>query len=142
MKFAIHTLGCKLNYSESSGISNLLIDQGFVHVPFSDLADYYIVNTCSVTEEADKKCRYLVRQIRKRTNEAKVIITGCYAQLKPEEIEKIEGVDLVLGASEKFRLHEFLCKLSGNQTVEKAHVTPVRQINTFHPSFSFGERLS
>ncbi len=101
---AVHTLGCKLNFSESSAITRLMEQEGFVKKDFHELADVYIINTCSVTENADKECRQLVRRIQRKVPEAMVVITGCYAQLKPEEISSIEGVDLVLGAKEKFNL--------------------------------------
>ena len=101
---AFHTLGCKLNYSETSTLSRSLEAEGFVKKDFEDAADVYVINTCSVTDNADKECRMLVRRIQRRAPDAMVVITGCYAQLKPEEIAKIEGVDLVLGAAEKFNL--------------------------------------
>ena len=99
---AFHTLGCKLNYSETSTLSRMLEADGFVKKDFEDDADVYVINTCSVTENADKECRLMVRRIQKRAPQAMVVITGCYAQLKPQEIAAIEGVDLVLGAAEKF----------------------------------------
>ena len=96
---ALHTLGCKLNFSETSSIGRLLENDGFVKKDFNEVADVYVINTCSVTDNADKECRLLVRRIQKKAPEALVVITGCYAQLKPEEIAKIPGVDLVLGAA-------------------------------------------
>ena len=107
-KVAYYTLGCKLNFSETSAISRSLTDNGYTKVDFSHIADYYVVNTCSVTENADKKCKQIVKQAKKTNPQAKVIIIGCYAQLKPEEIASIPGVDLVLGANEKFNLHKHL----------------------------------
>src|SRR3989337_2602315 len=101
---AFHTLGCKLNFSETSSISKLLEDEGFEKRKFEDLADVYVINTCSVTENADKECRHLVRRIQRQSPSSFVVITGCYAQLKPKEIAAIPGVDLVLGAAEKFNI--------------------------------------
>ena len=101
---AFHTLGCKLNYSETATLSRTLQADGFVKKDFEEEADVYVINTCSVTDNADKECRMIVRRIQKRAPQAMVVITGCYAQLKPQEIAKIEGVDLVLGAAEKFNL--------------------------------------
>lgn len=97
---AFYTLGCKLNYSETSSISRLFEDNGYAVSEFQNGADVFVINTCSVTESADKKCRNIVRQALKKSPNAKVVVTGCYAQLKPEEISNIKGVDLVLGAAE------------------------------------------
>ena len=107
-KVAFYTLGCKLNYSETSTIGRLFNDAGFETVNFTDAADVYIINTCSVTENADKKCRKVVKEALKHSPNAYVTIVGCYAQLKPQEISEIEGVDMVLGAAEKFRIVEFI----------------------------------
>src|SRR3954469_25520443 len=101
---AFHTLGCKLNYSETSAISRLMENEGFEKKAFEDQADVYVINTCSVTENADKECRMLVRRIQRTAPESVVVITGCYAQLKPKEIIEIPGVDLVLRAAEKFNI--------------------------------------
>ena len=105
---AFHTLGCKLNFSESSSLSRMLENEGFEKKEFDDLADVYVINTCSVTENADKECRQLVRRIQRKAPESLVVITGCYAQLKPKEISKIPGVNLVLGAAEKFNIAKHL----------------------------------
>src|SRR5690606_28403605 len=105
---AFHTLGCKLNFSETSTLSRTLEADGFVKKEFEELADVYVINTCSVTDNADKECRQIVRKIQRRAPESTVVITGCYAQLKPKEIAAIEGVDLVLGAAEKFNLSRHL----------------------------------
>jgi len=105
---AFHTLGCKLNFSETSTLSRMLRQEGFRAVPFEEPADVYVINTCSVTEHADRKCRSVVRQALRRAPGAYVVVVGCYAQLKPAEIAGIPGVDLVLGAAEKFRLAEIL----------------------------------
>jgi threonylcarbamoyladenosine tRNA methylthiotransferase MtaB len=102
---AFHTLGCKLNFSETSTLSRLLEDEGFDKKDFTDEADVYVINTCSVTENADKECRQIVRRIQRKAPESLVVITGCYAQLKPNEIASIPGVDLVLGAAEKIQHH-------------------------------------
>src|SRR6478672_11517343 len=107
-KVAFYTLGCKLNFSETSTISRLFTERGFEKVDFQDAADIFIINTCSVTENADKKCRKVVREARAISPNAYVAIIGCYAQLKPKEISEIPGVDAVLGAAEKFRLIELL----------------------------------
>src|SRR5665213_3345680 len=109
---ALHTLGCKLNYSETSAIERLLENDGFVKKDFTEEADVYVINTCSVTENADKECRLIVRRIQRRAPQAMVVVTGCYAQLKPQEIAKIKGVDLVLGASEKFNLASHLKEIA------------------------------
>ena len=109
---ALHTLGCKLNYSETSAIERLLENDGFVKKDFTEEADVYVINTCSVTENADKECRQLVRRIQRKSPHAMVVITGCYAQLKPQEIAAIEGVDLVLGAAEKFNITTHLRQLT------------------------------
>ena len=95
---AFHTLGCKLNFAETSTLSRMLEQEGFQKKAFDDIADVYVINTCSVTDNADKECRQLVRRIQRKSPQSLVVITGCYAQLKPEEIAAIEGVDLVLGA--------------------------------------------
>ena len=95
---AFHTLGCKLNFSETSTISRDFIDQGFIKVDYRDVADIYVLNTCSVTENADKEARKLIRQAKRRNPNSFVAVMGCYAQLKPDEISKIDGVDIVVGA--------------------------------------------
>jgi threonylcarbamoyladenosine tRNA methylthiotransferase MtaB len=137
--YALHTLGCKLNFSESSAVGRLLQDAGYRHVPFEEQAAYYVINTCSVTEEADKKCRYLVRNILRRSPEAKVIIMGCYAQLKPKEIASIPGVSMVLGASDKFKLAEHLEALA---SADKPLVFAgeIKDVGFYAPSYSYGER--
>ncbi|MFY7900299.1 MAG: tRNA (N(6)-L-threonylcarbamoyladenosine(37)-C(2))-methylthiotransferase MtaB, partial [Chitinophagaceae bacterium] len=105
---AFHTLGCKLNFSETSSLSRLLENEGFEKKSFEDIADVYVINTCSVTDNADKECRSIVRKIQRKSPESTVVITGCYAQLKPNEIAEIPGVDLVLGAAEKFNIVQHL----------------------------------
>ena len=103
---AFYTLGCKLNFSETSTIKRQLIASGLIENSFDKGADLFIINTCSVTENANKECRRLIRKAKKISPNSRVIITGCYAQLKPAEISEIDGVDLILGASEKFKLNE------------------------------------
>ena len=110
-KVAFHTLGCKLNFSESSTLARQLREKGFAQVSFEDSPDIFVINTCSVTENADRKCRKIVRDALRIAPDAFVVIIGCYAQLKPKEISEIEGVDLVLGASEKFQLADILQSL-------------------------------
>ena len=107
---AIHTLGCKLNFSESSTIVRQLEKNGFTRVDFTEKADIYIINTCSVTDNADKKCRNTVKGVLKQNPNAYVVVIGCYAQFKPKEISGIPGVDMVLGAAEKFNMieHRFM----------------------------------
>src|SRR5437588_8977949 len=119
-KIALHTLGCKLNFSETSAIGRILQEQGFEKVDFSDRADYYIINTCSVTENADKETKQVVKSALKTNPNAKIVIVGCYAQLKPEEISKIKGVSLVLGANEKFKIHEYLERLEEHANLSGA----------------------
>src|SRR6476659_11426515 len=109
---AFHTLGCKLNFSETSTLSRMLENEGFEKKEFDDQADVYVINTCSVTDNADKECRQLVRRIQKRSPDSLVVITGCYAQLKPKEIAGIPGVDLVLGAAEKFNIAHHIKELA------------------------------
>jgi threonylcarbamoyladenosine tRNA methylthiotransferase MtaB len=137
-KIAFHTLGCKLNFSETSSLANQAIDAGYQRVEIEEQADVYVVNTCSVTENADKECRYIVRKIKRTSPESKVIIIGCFAQLKPKEIAEIEGVDMVLGASEKFNLLENIDQIESGKTLVKAD--DIKEINEFVPSFSSGDR--
>lgn len=137
--FAIHTLGCKLNYSESSAIAKKLAEEGFTKVGFKDTADVYIINTCSVTQEADKECRQIVRSVLTRAPGAFIAIIGCYAQLKPDEISKIEGVDIVLGASEKFNIAAYLKDLD-KKTHTEIHSCEIEQPLSFHSAYSSGDR--
>ncbi len=139
-KVAFYTLGCKLNFSETSTISRLFDDAGFAKVDFEETPDIYIINTCSVTENADKKCRQLVKRAMKINPEAFVAIIGCYAQLKPEEIGKIPGVDIVLGANEKFNLIEHIDALQSKQEVAMLNYTSIKETTEFIPSFSYGDR--
>ncbi len=136
---AFHTLGCKLNFSETSTLSRLLETEGFEKKHFDDIADVYVINTCSVTENADKECKYLVRKIQRKAPESFVVITGCYAQLKPKEIAAIPGVDLVLGASEKFNIAQHLANLSKNEG-PKICSCDIEEVTGFNASFSANDR--
>lgn len=138
-KVGLYTLGCKLNFSETSAIGRQFDDQGYERVPFHEAADVYVINTCSVTDNADKKCRKVVRQAMKANPEAYVVVVGCYAQLKPQEIAEIPGVDLVLGAAEKFRLFEVVDDFV-KSGCGKAISGEVSDVNSFVAAFSQGER--
>ena len=140
-KVAFYTLGCKLNFSETSTIARSFEDEGFAKVDFDDTPDIYVINTCSVTENADKKCKQLVKRALKINPEAFITIIGCFAQLKPKQISEIPGVDLVLGANEKFNIIKHLGDLEKEKS-SKAKVLNenIKQTNTFIPSFSFGDR--
>lgn len=137
---AFHTLGCKLNYSETSAISRQFEGYGYTPVKFSDGADIYVINTCSVTDFADRKCRKIVRQALRKAPEAKVVMIGCYAQLKPEEIADIPGVDLVLGAADKFRILDFIDGLEKAPGKGMVQAGEVREARDFVNAFSFGDR--
>ena len=136
---ALHTLGCKLNFSETSAIGRLLETDGFVKKDFSEIADVYVINTCSVTDNADKECRLLVRRIQKKAPEAMVVITGCYAQLKPEEIAQIPGVDLVLGAAEKFNITRHLKDFIKGDSA-KICSCDIEDVHEFTASHSINDR--
>ncbi len=136
---AFHTLGCKLNFSETSTLSRQLEQEGFEKKDFTDQADVYVINTCSVTENADKECRQLVRRIQRRAPESFVVITGCYAQLKPKEIAEIPGVDLVLGAAEKFNLLQHLATLTKGEDA-KICSCDIETVSGFNTSFSVNDR--
>ena len=136
---AFHTLGCKLNFSETSAISRLLENDGFEKRPFEDQADVYVINTCSVTDNADKECRHLVRRIQRKSPESLVVITGCYAQLKPKEIAAIPGVDLVLGAAEKFNIVQHVKELSKGDSA-KICSCDIEEVSGFNASFSVNDR--
>ena len=139
-KVAFYTLGCKLNFSETSTIARLFEDAGFAKVEFEETPDVYVINTCSVTENADKKCKQLVKRAQKINPESFIVIVGCYAQLKPEEIAKIQGVDMVLGANEKFNILQHL--ENKDSKLEKAEVSfdNIKNTKDFVPSYSFGDR--
>ena len=136
---AFHTLGCKLNFSETSAISRLLENEGFEKASFDGQADVYVINTCSVTDNADKECRHLVRRIQRRAPASFVVITGCYAQLKPQEIAGIPGVDLVLGAAEKFNIAQHLRELSKGDSA-KICSCDIDTVSEFNTSFSIDDR--
>ena len=136
---AFHTLGCKLNYSETSTLSRLLNGAGFEKRDFDEKADVYVINTCSVTDNADKECRQLVRRIQRKSPESMVVITGCYAQLKPTEIASIPGVDLVLGAAEKFNIVEHIRTYTKGDSA-KICSCDIDSVTDFHASFSINDR--
>ena len=136
---AFHTLGCKLNFSETSAISRLLENEGFEKKDFDDQADVYVINTCSVTDNADKECRQLVRRIQRRSPQSMIVITGCYAQLKPTEIASIPGVDLVLGAAEKFNIAEHLSQLTKGENARICSCD-IEEISGFNASWSVNDR--
>jgi threonylcarbamoyladenosine tRNA methylthiotransferase MtaB len=136
---AFHTLGCKLNFSETSTIGRMMEQEGFEKKEFDDHADVYVINTCSVTDNADKECRQIVRRIQRRAPESLVVITGCYAQLKPKEIAEIPGVDLVLGAKEKFNLAEHLLELSKGDST-KISSCDIETVSGFNASYSLNDR--
>ena len=138
-KVAFYTLGCKLNYSETSTIARMFEQKGYEKVDFTDVPDIFIINTCSVTENADKKCHKIVREARSISPEAYVAIIGCYAQLKPKEIAAIPGVDAVLGAAEKFRLVELLDGFVRKPAVE-VFTSDIEKANRFNTSYSLHDR--
>ena len=136
---AFHTLGCKLNFSETSTLSRMLENEGFEKKEFDDQADVYVINTCSVTDNADKECRQIVRRIQRKAPESLVVITGCYAQLKPKQIAEIPGVNLVLGAAEKFNLAQHIRELSKGDSA-KICSCDIEDITGFNSSFSINDR--
>lgn len=138
-KVAFHTLGCKLNFSETSAIGRQFMEAGFGKVEFDEYADVYVVNTCSVTEQANKKCRNIIRRALRANPEGYVIVVGCYAQLKPQEIAAIPGVDLVLGANDKFRIFELVedFKKGDVSCVYNGHISEVQD---FVHAYSVGDR--
>jgi threonylcarbamoyladenosine tRNA methylthiotransferase MtaB len=138
-KVAFYTLGCKLNYSETSTIGRMFNKAGFDTVEFTDAPDVFVINTCSVTENADKKCKKIVKEALKVSPNAYVTIVGCYAQLKPKEIAEIPGVDMVLGAAEKFQLVDYITDLTKNPKA-LVYNQPVSEANQFVSSYSFGDR--
>ncbi|MDH7604240.1 MAG: tRNA (N(6)-L-threonylcarbamoyladenosine(37)-C(2))-methylthiotransferase MtaB [Melioribacter sp.] len=146
-KVAFYTLGCKLNFSETTTISEQFLKRGFDIVDYNDSADVYVVNTCSVTENAERECRQIVRRALRNNPDAYIIVTGCYAQLRPEEIAKIEGVSAILGSNEKFNLFNYINdfeisnKVGTTDREEKKnlsciYVTPTEELNSFYSSFS------
>ena len=145
-RVAFETLGCKLNFSESSALANGLIEAGYARVAMEDHPDVVVVNTCSVTDHADAKCRNIVRRAKGANPEATVVVIGCYAQLKPTEIAEIEGVDLVLGAQEKFNLADYIEGRSGLREASMqlgravVHRGEIKEVTTVHPAVSSGDR--
>lgn len=138
-KVAFYTLGCKLNFSETSTIARSFKDEGFARVDFNEEADIYVINTCSVTENADKRFKTIVKQAQKVNPEAFVAAIGCYAQLKPEELADVDGVDLVLGATEKFKITDYLNDLSKNDFGE-VHSCEIQEADFYVGSYSIGDR--
>lgn len=138
-KVAFYTLGCKLNYSETSTIARDLQKEGFDRVDFTDVADLYVINTCSVTENADKRFKTIVKQAQKRNPEAFLVAMGCYAQLKPAELAAVDGVDLVLGATEKFKLNQYINDLSKKDHGE-VHSCEIQDADFYVGGYSIGDR--
>jgi threonylcarbamoyladenosine tRNA methylthiotransferase MtaB len=136
---AIHTLGCKLNFAESATLTRMLAKEGFIPRKFQEGADIYVINTCSVTSNADKECRALIRRIKRKSPESKVVITGCYAQLKAAEISAMDGVDLVLGAGEKFQIASHL-KAIDEKKSQKICSCDISELTSFHAAWSHQER--
>lgn len=139
LKAAFHTLGCKLNFAETSAIGKQLAERGIIRASRGEEPDIIIINTCSVTETADKKGRQLIRRLSNRYPNATLLVTGCYAQLKPGEVASIEGVDIVLGSNEKLKAAEYLDNWVKTKT-KKIDVTPFREIDTFTPTCERGDR--
>jgi len=138
-KVAFYTLGCKLNFSETSTIARGFEKGGYARVDFDEHADIYIINTCSVTDNADKKCKQIVKKAKKQNPDAFVAIIGCYAQLKPQEISEIQGVNLVLGANEKFNILEHVENIDKEEG-SKIFEGEISDVTVFHPSYSYGDR--
>lgn len=136
---AFHTLGCKLNFAETSTLSRMLENEGFEKKAFEEVADVYVINTCSVTDNADKECRQLVRRIQRKAPSSMVVVTGCYAQLKPKEIAEIEGVDLVLGAAEKFNIASHLKEITKGDSA-RISSCDIDEVSGFNSSFSLHDR--
>ncbi|WP_291059097.1 tRNA (N(6)-L-threonylcarbamoyladenosine(37)-C(2))-methylthiotransferase MtaB, partial [Empedobacter sp. UBA1863] len=136
---AFHTLGCKLNFSETSTIARNLKDNGYQKVEFTDSANVYVINTCSVTANADKECRTIVKNAMKANPEGFVVVVGCYAQLKPQEIAEMEGVDLVLGAAEKFNIAEYLDDINKKEETI-VHSCEIEEADFYVGSYSIGDR--
>ena len=137
---AYHTLGCKLNFAETSTIARQLTEAGYGKTSFDEKADVYVINTCSVTDNADKECKLHVKRAMKANPDGLVVIIGCYAQLKPEEISRIEGVDLVLGAKEKFNILSYLADVQKSENEGIVHSCEIQETDFFIGSYSFGDR--
>jgi len=138
-KVAFYTLGCKLNFSETSTIARNFQDEGFDRVDFEEIADIYVINTCSVTDNADKQFKHIVKKAMKLNDKAFVAAVGCYAQLKPEELAAVDGVDLVLGATEKFKITDYINDLSKNDMGE-VHSCEIEEADFYVGSYSIGDR--
>jgi len=134
-KVAFYTLGCKLNYAETSVIGNSFLKRGFTLTDFNSHADVYVINTCTVTENAEKECRQIIRRALRNNPNGFVIVTGCYAQLRPEEIQKIKGIDLILGTKEKFEIFNFIDSLE-KKDLACVYVSPLEKLNDFGPAYS------
>lgn len=137
---AFVTLGCKLNFSETSTIAQQFLDNGYERVAQSKPADIYVINTCSVTEHADKKCRQAIRKLHKQNPDAIIAVTGCYAQLKPAEIMAIEGVDLVVGADRKGDVYQLVSEIPSKLGTARSYSCAINEVETIFPAFSHGER--
>ena len=138
-KVAFYTLGCKLNFSETATIARNIQDEGFDRVEFSDFSDIYVINTCSVTENADKRFKTIVKQAQRANASAYIVAVGCYAQLQPEELAAVNGVDLVLGATEKFKITDYLNQLTKNDTAA-IHSCEIADADFYVSSYSVGDR--
>ncbi len=138
-KVAFYTLGCKLNFSETSTIARSFQNEGFDRVDFDEKADIYVINTCSVTDNADKRFKNIVKSALKQNEQAFLIAIGCYAQLKPEELAAVDGVDMVLGATEKFKVTDYINDLSKNDMGE-IHACEIEDANFYVGSYSIGDR--
>jgi threonylcarbamoyladenosine tRNA methylthiotransferase MtaB len=138
-KVAFYTLGCKLNFSETSTIARSFQSEGFKRVAFEEVADIYVINTCSVTDNADKRFKSIVKNALKQNENAFLIAIGCYAQLKPEELAAVDGVDLVLGATEKFKVTDYINNLTKNDMGE-VHACEIEEADFYVGSYSIGDR--
>ena len=138
-KVGFYTLGCKLNFSETATIANNFKNEGFKRVDFEESADIYVINTCSVTENADKRFKTIVKKAQSKNPDAFIAAVGCYAQLKPEELADVDGVDLVLGATEKFKLTQYLNDLTKNEKGE-VHSCEINEADFYVGSYAIGER--
>ena len=134
-KVAFHTLGCKLNFSETSVIGEQFVNEGFNVVDFKSNADVYVINTCTVTENADRECRQIVRRALRKNPNAFIIVTGCYAQLRPEELNRIEGVDAVLGSNEKFKIFSLFNDFYKKE-ISCTYVSSLEELNEFNSAYS------
>ena len=139
-KVAFHTLGCKLNFSETSSISRNFITHGYEKVGIREFADIYVINTCSVTENANKETRKLIRRSKRINTNAIIVVTGCYAQLKPDELMNVDGVNMVVGAEEKFNLLKHLDRLLLNSEKKLMLKSNINEVKTFEPSYSTNDR--